>query len=214
MIAIITGDIINSRALDNQEKWLKPLKNLFKEYGLTPKNWEIYRGDSFQIELKKAEESLAVAIRIKAIIKSIEPTQHKKRNASIDVRMAIGIGEKDYDADRISESNGPAFVFSGEKFESLKKEKTNLAVKTNFKDFDEDVNMFLKLANLQMDNWTVSSGELMDLIFRYPSKNQKFIGEVLGIEQSSVSGRYKRACAEEIIDMERVFRKKLKEILK
>ncbi|WP_332910804.1 hypothetical protein [Algoriphagus boritolerans] len=35
--------------------------------------------------------------------------------------MAIGIGEKNYSGSKISESNGPAFVFAGEKFDRLKK---------------------------------------------------------------------------------------------
>src|SRR3546814_11309760 len=59
-------------------------------------------------------DALATAIGIKAIIKSIK---------QLDVRMAIGLGEISYVAKRVTESNGSAFVFSGEKFERLKKEK-------------------------------------------------------------------------------------------
>jgi len=41
------------------------------------------------------------------------------------VRMAIGIGGKSYSGDRITESNGEAFINAGEKFEELEKEKFN-----------------------------------------------------------------------------------------
>lgn len=124
--------------------------------------------------------------------------------------MAIGIGGKDYNAKRISESNGPAFVFSGEKFEKLKNEKITLAVKTEWEDFDKDINLYLKLASVFMDKWSVSSGELIKTVLENPGKTQKEIGQQLGIEQNSVSGRWHRANADEIIEMEQVFREKLK----
>tara|TARA_B110000305_G_C19373082_1_gene605540 strand:- start:790 stop:930 length:141 start_codon:yes stop_codon:yes gene_type:complete len=46
MIAVITGDIINSRK-GEVERWIGPLKETLNRYGVEPKNWEIYRGDSF-----------------------------------------------------------------------------------------------------------------------------------------------------------------------
>jgi hypothetical protein len=38
MVAIITADIIASRKLVNQEKWLSPLKNLLATWGNSPKD--------------------------------------------------------------------------------------------------------------------------------------------------------------------------------
>jgi hypothetical protein len=35
MIAVIKGDIIESRKLADQEKWLSPLKKLFGQWGNT-----------------------------------------------------------------------------------------------------------------------------------------------------------------------------------
>ena len=83
MIAVITGDIINSREISIE--WLDTLKRALS--GLTKVNlkWEIYRGDSFQIELD-VEDALLNAIYIKACIKTL-------KNA--DVRMGIGIGTWD-----------------------------------------------------------------------------------------------------------------------
>lgn len=42
--------------------------------------------------------------------------------------MAIGIGCKDYNAPKITESNGEAFIYSGELFDEMKKKK--LSIKT------------------------------------------------------------------------------------
>lgn len=170
---------------------------------------ENFQGDYFQLELTDPMQALRAAFIIKALVKSIEPTDKVKRSSPVNVRMAIGIGGKDYDAKRISESNGPAFVFSGEKFEKLKYEKITLAVNTEWKDFDKDINLYLKLASVFMDRWSVSSGELIKTVLENPGKTQKEIGQLLGIEQNSVSGRWHRANADEIIEMEHVFREKL-----
>ena len=45
MISIITGYIVNSRKLNNQEIWLNPLKSLLNEWGNNPQQWEIFKGD-------------------------------------------------------------------------------------------------------------------------------------------------------------------------
>lgn len=204
MIAIITADIINSRKLVNQEIWITPLKKLLFNYGSTPQKWEIYRGDYFQIEIDQPQQALLLALKIKALIKSIH---------SIDVRMAIGLGTKEYSADRISESNGSAFINSGEKFEKLKKEKTTLAIQSSFPDFDYEMNLYLKLACIQMDNWTINSATLFTILFEDGEKTQAEIGEILGIEQNSVSGRFKRAHVDEIQELDKMYRFKLKEII-
>jgi hypothetical protein len=155
-------------------------------------------------------QALRATLMIKALVKSIEPGNKGKRSSPVNVRMAIGIGGKDYNAKRISESNGPAFVFAGEKFEKLKNKKITLAVKTEWEDFDKDINLYLKLASVFMDKWSVSSGELIKTVLENPGKTQKEIGQLLGIEQNSVSGRWHRANADEIIEIEQVFREKLK----
>lgn len=210
MTAIITADIINSRKLVNQEIWIAPLKTLLKSYGSTPEKWEIFRGDYFQIEIEDAEEALLLALKIKALIKSISVTEGQKKVSLIDVRMAIGLGTKEYAANRISESNGTAFIHSGEKFEKLKKEKTTLAVQSSFPNFDYEMNLYLKLAVIQMDAWTVNSAVLFITLFEDPEKKQTEIGAILGIGQNSVSGRFKRAHVDEILELDKMYRYKLK----
>jgi hypothetical protein len=213
MVAIITADIINSRTLVNQEIWITPLKTLLKTYGSTPEKWEIFRGDYFQIEIGDAEEALLLALKIKALIKSISVTERQKKVSPIDVRMAIGLGTKEYAANRISESNGTAFIHSGEKFEKLKKEKTTLAIQSSFPNFDYEMNLYLKLAVIQMDAWTVNSAVLFTTLFEDPEKNQTEIGAILGIGQNSVSGRFKRAHVDEILELDKMYRHKLKELI-
>jgi hypothetical protein len=82
MISVITGDIINSIKTQSAT-WLKVLKKELSKWGDSPKQWEIYRGDSFQVEIKNATDAITAAMQLKAAVKSIK---------GVDVRMSIGIG--------------------------------------------------------------------------------------------------------------------------
>ncbi|MDN5296143.1 MAG: hypothetical protein PWQ53_621 [Bacteroidota bacterium] len=213
MVAIIKGDIVSSRKMDNPEVWLLPLKELFDKWGETPAQWELVWGDSFQLEVDQPAEALFKALSIKALIKKTMPKNKNKKASDIDVRMAIGLGEKNYSGKRISESNGEAFINAGEKFEELEREKVNLLIKSPWRDFDDEMNLYLRLISIFMDNWTIASAELMEMVLKYPDRKQNEIGKMLDIKQNSVSGRWKRARIDEILAVEQVYRRKLNKLM-
>lgn len=202
MVSIITGDIIQSRR-SKPSVWLKALKKELDKVGPTPKKWEIYRGDSFQVEVTQPEDAFITAMKIKALLKS----------KSVDVRMAIGVGEKEHTAANITESNGQAFVLSGEKFELLKKEKQTLAIKTPWPEFDMDMNLCLKLASIAMSKWTANSAEAVKIAMEKPDLVQEDLGKKLGIKQNAVSGRLKRAYFNELTEVDALFRRKIMTLL-
>lgn len=201
MIAIITGDIINSRKLASNI-WMDGLKLLFNTLGKNPSDWEIYRGDEFQLEVKKPEEALLIAIHIKAYLKTLK----------LDARMSIGFGEKNHSSNKISESNGSAFVYSGELFETLKKQKINLAINSNNETFNTEMNLMLRLSLTFIDSWLQQSAEFVLTTIENPALSQEEIGIKLGINQAAVSRRRKRAHFDLMMEMENYFRKKIKTI--
>ncbi len=188
MTSIITGDIINSRKLPPQ-KWIPFLKKEFGKYGKQIKQWEIYRGDSFQLEVSPIK-ALEAAILIKATMKQFKP---------LDVRIAIGIGDKTYGAKTIKESNGSAFVNSGECFEQLKKQ--NIAIKSPIETFDETINLMLQLALLTMDYWKPAYSAIIKTALEHPKKTQEQLAHILGKTQSTISEGLKRSGYEEIKKM-------------
>jgi hypothetical protein len=202
MISVITGDIIKSRRIPSTT-WLGVLKKELNKIGDTPKQWEIYRGDSFQVEVKDAAEVLMVAIQLKAAVKSIK---------GVDVRIAIGIGDKTHNAKRITESNGSAFVHSGELIEELKSLKVNMAIKSKNERFDAEINLYLKLALLMMNSWTTNAAETIYAAMENPDKSQKALGRSLKIKQNAVSTRLKRACYYEIMEIIEMYRNKVAEL--
>lgn len=185
MTSIITGDIINSQKSD-PEHWLSALKSILNSFGKTPKTWEIYRGDSFQLEIRP-EQALQACMLIKATIKQFE---------GLDVRLAIGIGEKTFQSKNITESNGSAFVNSGTCFENLK--KTTLAVKSPFELFDTSINIMLELAQLTINNWSSTSAILVKTTLENPGLNQNQLAKIFKKTQGNISQGLKRAGFDEI----------------
>ncbi|NDP27324.1 MAG: hypothetical protein GZ087_07865 [Flavobacterium sp.] len=201
MIGIITGDIVNSRKLSS-EIWIDGLKRILNVFGENPIEWEIYRGDEFQLEIKNPEDALLIALRIKAYFKTLK----------LDARMSIGFGEMTYKADKISESNGTAFSRSGEVFETLKKQKINLAINSDNEILDAEINLMLRLSLTFMDNWLAQSAEFVLTAIENPTLSQEEIGVKLGINQAAVSKRQKRAQFDLVLEMEKYFRNKIKTI--
>ncbi|MDN6309415.1 MAG: SatD family protein [Psychroflexus sp.] len=196
MIAVITGDIINSRQ-GNVETWLNALKETLNQYGSEPENWEIYRGDSFQLSLVP-EKALLAAHHIKATI---------KQTKTLDVRMAIGIGEEKYKSSKITESNGSAYINSGVCFEELKKQ--TLAIKSNNKKLDHSLNIMFSLSLLTTNNWSSTVSEVIKTAIENPEKNQEETAELLNKSQSSISEALKRGGFEEIIKMNAFYDKNI-----
>ncbi len=197
MTSVITGDIINSQK-SSPETWLESLKSILNHYGTTPSKWEIYRGDSFQLEIHP-KLALEACILIKATIKQFQ---------DIDVRLAIGLGDKTYNSDKITESNGSAFVNSGECFENLK--KTTLAINSPFETFNTPLNIMLDLAQLTINSWSSTSANLVKTALENPDLNQNQLAKILKKTQGNISQGLKRAGFDEITKLLNYYKAQVK----
>lgn len=201
MEAILTGDIIDSENYEASE-WLDTLKKYFSKLGDSPTDWEIYRGDEFQLRVP-LKNALEVAIHIKALMKSFK---------GLDVRMGIGIGEVTFVGLGVSESNGPAYQRSGRTFEALKEDKQNLTIATGDADYDRTLNLMLRLALDFMNDWSPVSAEIVAIALDSPDSSQHEIAKNLNIQQSAVSQRQKRARLDLVQELIRYYIETIKEI--
>ncbi|UBB90475.1 winged helix-turn-helix transcriptional regulator [Candidatus Kaistella beijingensis] len=201
MRAIITGDIINSQETDS-ENWLPKLKELLGKWGKTPSDWEVYRGDEFQLKCS-IDGVFWKALSIKSLIKQFE---------NLDVRIAIGIGEEQYSSEKITESNGTAYVNSGRLLNEIKNEGKTFAIKTPNEGINADFNILFKWSSLDFDSWTVAVSEIVHLLMMDKNLTQDDLAKKLNISQSSVSQRIKRANFDLILETDYYFRKKIAEL--
>lgn len=191
MRAVLTGDIIDSRSAQSPQGWIDILKEVLSIYGNSPENWEIYRGDSFQLELD-AEDAFKAAFHIKAGIKTI---------GQLDVRISIGLGKVEFKADAVTLSNGPAFIHSGEAFDQLQSKKQNLILSCENEQVTKELNVMLQLAEGLTTDWTQLSAKALYFAFNHPGLSQIELSKKLGITQPSVSARLRVAHADEIFNL-------------
>lgn len=201
MIAIITGDIINSQK-SGSELWLPKLKNLLGTWSDTPETWEIYRGDEFQVKCT-VDEVFQKALLLKSLIRTFE---------NLDVRLAIGIGNEVFRSEKITESNGSAYVNSGRLLTEIKSQNRTLAIQTENEKVNRDLNILFKWAAIDFDNWTGATAEIIHQLLCNSSLTQEELAKELNITQSSVSQRLKRANYDLLQETNQFFRKKIAEL--
>ena len=202
MKAVLTADIINS-SQHISEEWNIILKKSLKKFGKQGSDWEIYRGDEVQLLLKNPEESFFAALHIKSTLKK----EH------LDARISIGIGNVDFVAENVKESNGSAFINSGRNLELMKEHKfQTLSIKSDNENFDENFNLIFLLMEQIFEKWTSNSANSVWLSLNNMEMSQTEISEKLGISQGAFSRSLKRAGFEAAMETDRYFRKKIQEL--
>jgi hypothetical protein len=181
MNIVIAGDIIGSKK-NLPDHYLDVVQSILKEHA-RDSHYQIYRGDSFQAQINKPVDALKICLIIKSAL---------KKTASLDVRIAIGLGDVELIDNNIAVSTGSALIRSGELLDSLKDIEQNLMVNGENL-LDDYLNTALKLGLLYMDNWTENSAEITYELLTNPNTNQENLGKKLGIQQATVSRRKQRA---------------------
>ncbi len=144
---IITGDIVGSTRLSREDRdnLIQNLNQTMAELSSTDEtdkaiDFEIYRGDSFQVKVTNAKDTLRVALLIRlGLMCSREQLQASttKKSSTWDARLSIGIGTIDYLRETINISDGEAFRHSGRAFELLKR-ADRLIIRTSNKDLNAE----------------------------------------------------------------------------
>lgn len=123
--AVLTGDIVNSTKLKpaTERKMQQTMLNAFTEH-----KSEFYRGDSFQVYMKKPEASLRLALLCRTIAISFSETE---RGILSDIRISIGLGIATAPVRSLGSAKGEAFLLSGRAFDKLAKTETRLSISIN-----------------------------------------------------------------------------------
>lgn len=171
-IGVITADIINSTQNHDWQDFITPQLN---KLGTSPKDWNIYRGDSIQLRIDNPDEILEVALMLKSAIK-----QHK----NCDIRMTLGIGKERLRSSKVTLNSGEAYEYSGRLLEEISQ---NIEIKTAWQELDLGLNAGLNMLNALAEQWTPNSAKAINYRLNKPDLNQNELAKILETTQSNVS---------------------------
>ncbi|MCC7521974.1 MAG: hypothetical protein IT220_10105 [Flavobacteriaceae bacterium] len=184
--AVLTGDIINSRQIQNKDHLINVLHSIFHdiESRFSPENpFEIFRGDSFQVLFKKPTSSLRVALLIKSGLMS-----QSNENQIYDARISIGIGSVAFPQNNVKIANGIAFELSGMNLDLMKEKGRGIAINSSQSKNNSTLETMNVLLDALLSKWTKNAAEVvyLSLLFGF---TQSEIAEKLHISQSAVQQR-------------------------
>lgn len=165
MVAVITGDIISSKKIGERGHLNDVLKDSFNIVDKVLHGtgaFEIYRGDSFQGVIEEPAKALLAAILIRARLRAWDYTDTndtKPLQELPDARLSIGIGAVSYKADKIVESDGEAFQYSGQLLDSMKQAGMELAIRTPWDEVNDELGVVCKLLDAIINRWSSAMAE-------------------------------------------------------
>ncbi len=202
-VAIITGDIVNSREIEDKDLFLSYLKLIFSQIESKisfKKPFEIYRGDSFQAMVENPKDAVLVAILLRTGLRSLNVNQKQKElplEQLKDARISIGIGKMNFIDKSITSSDGEAFVLSGEGLDSMKKSDERLKIVVKNDELLDIFNVTTTLATTIINKWSNYAAETMYRHLLY-NETQKEMAKALNISQPAVHKRKAAANADAI----------------
>lgn len=197
MTAIITGDIVNSTTVKDQQIWLGPLKELFKKISPDPGGRAIYRGDSFQIKVPP-EKGLRVCLLIISSVVALDIP-------GLNVRLAIGIGKTDDSDAAVNEASGEAFIYSGKLLDQLSASGRRLGLRTPWEEINREFEMMFRLVRVILDGWTNRTAEVAGFLLGSEGITQTEIAKELGLAQSTINAHIQRGSLHEIMELEKYY---------
>src|SRR5690625_2225558 len=197
MIAIITGDIVNSSTVKDQHVCLDPLKDLFERISLHPGDRAIYRWDSLQIKVQ-TEKGLRVCLLIISTVVALDIP-------NLNVRLAIGIGKTDHPDAAINEASGEAFIYSGKLLDQLTVSGRRLGLRTPWEEINREFEMMFRLVRVILNGWTNRTAEVAGFLLGREGITQTEIAKELGLAQSTINAHIQRGSLHEIMELEKYY---------
>ncbi|MGQ9643525.1 MAG: hypothetical protein ACUVT3_06680 [Ignavibacterium sp.] len=182
LYSVITADVVKSSKLSitKHKQLIDIIKKCSSEiqkvipgtFQYTP---EYFRGDSWQIVLKKPEHALAVVLFYRAFIRA------NMKISFLDARMAISLGSIDFV--KKSFGVGEAYKISGEALDL--KGKRRLKFIFNEKEISLLLDLIVENTDFISSKWTVRQSQI--IILALSGYNQLQIAKKIKVSQQAIS---------------------------
>jgi hypothetical protein len=159
--AVLTGDIIKSSLLSNQDlhtvrSSLLNAVDSVKQWkrGLVIAKTEFFRGDAWQLLLKNPALAMRVSIFLRASLLS---------EGLADSRISIGLGKtENISFNRVSLSTGEAFLLSGQGLDSMTQySNMTIVVPSSARDLSDWLPVIGHLCDSLIGQWTQRQAEIV-----------------------------------------------------
>lgn len=182
LYSVITGDIVKSSklSLDQHKQLIKVMRSCSKDISKVFPDAlkyepELFRGDSWQLLIKKTELAFSIALFYRAYLKA------KMQLSSIDARMAISIGTVDFV--EASFGIGDAYKISGKALD--KKGKRKIKFVSDIIPNSDVIDLIIYNTDFISSRWT--SNQCKIVLLALQNMDQKAIASKLRITQQAVS---------------------------
>ncbi len=178
--AVITGDIANSQQLSNTDlaHVLEVLTNELKEQSaIYSGQYDVFRGDAFQVVIPESENAMLVAICIRLALKACTPTT--------DIRISVGVGKVSFTDGKVKTGNGDAFVRSGRALDSLKSQY--LAFSSDNEAFNKHASLLTAFVDSHITSLTQTQSETLLAYIKAEDKGHENIANTLGKNRSNIT---------------------------
>lgn len=211
MIAVLTGDIVNSTQLsesdyrlvtNNVKSSCEVLKQRFEA------QWELYRGDGFQVSVPTPEKAMLCAIILKTSLRRMfsdgEP---------VDITLSIGIGNQTIHSEKLGTSFGSAFLLSGHGLDHSPKGELTIHVDQKMAVLSNALSLTTRFISHFLSQLSKKQSEVLYyyVLMSYPE--QQIIAELISTSRQNVSKHLNRAGAELIKDYLLFFEEQLEQAI-
>lgn len=177
---VITGDITNSQSYSDDEfsDILATLRASLTNYAnLYGGDFDIYRGDAFQLVIKQTQHCMRTAVGVRLALKAHE--------LSVDVRMSIAVGEVQFRPSEVKTGTGEAFVLSGRGLDNIKPH--HLAFYSGNHQLDNKTQLLTRFADAHISGLTQTQAQTLHAYLEASDKSHESIAAILDKNRSNVS---------------------------
>jgi len=185
MIAVLTGDIVNSTKMSNEtysevihnlKGFLREVKQKYHAIG------EVYRGDEFQIQYPDPIDALKSTLLIKLALHLA-----KFSPKPIQCTLSLAYGRYDIYDKKPNTSSGPVFIESGRGLEKAQRGELLLSFEQN--PHLNDIKLLNQFLNHLLNKLTKTQAELLYQYIESDFAEHKKLADLTGTTRQNISNR-------------------------
>ena len=191
LYAVLTTDIVHSTKLgsDDYSAVMKALKAiLISHQERYQSQFEIFRGDSFQVLYPKVDEAMKASLSLRLYLQSGVDCP------AVKLTQSIAIGTVDKGSESLGSSLGEAFVLSGRSLDDASRGDLTLSFGRDFVNRDLTVST-LFLQHL-LNGLTKKQAEVLFYYIDFGYPEHQFIADYMKQSRQNITAHLKRSGAE------------------